>query len=70
MKHKFQWFKFVYYGVLTLFGGIMLFVTYISFTHRSGSTGMDMAQIQKTRYEFTETQRLEAALSSQPKSSP
>ncbi|MBA2368575.1 MAG: hypothetical protein H0V82_06085 [Candidatus Protochlamydia sp.] len=49
--HRFYWFHFAWKGVLTLFFSLMLYVTIIAFTRRSGSTGLDMAKMQKIRYE-------------------
>ncbi|WP_068471395.1 hypothetical protein [Candidatus Protochlamydia phocaeensis] len=48
---RWHWFQFIAHGVLALFMGIMLYVVYIAFNRHSGSTGLDMATIQKTRYE-------------------
>jgi hypothetical protein len=50
MRH-WHWFQFVLNGVLALFCGIMLYVVLIAYTRQSGSTGLDMATIQKTRYD-------------------
>lgn len=55
--------------ILTLFFGIfitiMVYVTYRAYTRQTGSTGMDMAQIQKIRYDTSVKQQ-----SSQTKSEP
>ncbi len=40
-------------GILFLFVGIIGYVTFIAFTRRSGTTGMDIAEIQKVRHEHT-----------------
>jgi hypothetical protein len=68
---KRHWFQYVAAGVLTLFFGIMTFVTYIAFTRTPGSTGMDMSKIQKTRYDhqynLSKTAEEEVALSKGPK---
>jgi hypothetical protein len=42
---------YVSQGVLALFLGIMAYVIVIAYSRRSGSTGLDMAAIQKLRYE-------------------
>ncbi|KIC74394.1 hypothetical protein [Candidatus Protochlamydia amoebophila] len=49
--HRSQKFQFVFYGILALFTGLMIYVTYVAFTRLSGSTGLDMARIQKVRYD-------------------
>lgn len=46
-----HWFQFVSNGILALFLSILLYVVIISFTRHSGSTGLDVATIQKTRYD-------------------
>jgi hypothetical protein len=46
-----HWFLFVSTGILTLFFGIMLYVVGLAYTRHSGSTGLDMAAIQKMRYD-------------------
>lgn len=38
-------------GILALFMGIIVYVIVIAYTRHSGSTGLDMAAIQKLRYE-------------------
>ncbi|WP_059062132.1 hypothetical protein [Candidatus Protochlamydia naegleriophila] len=48
MQHHY-W--FICHGILALFTGLMLYVTYVAFSRHSGSTGLDMAHIQKVRYE-------------------
>ena len=48
---QWHWFQFVSNGILTLFLGIMLYVIVIAYTRHSGSTGLDMATIQKIRYD-------------------
>lgn len=39
------------HGVLALFVCIIIYVIGVAYTRRSGSTGLDMAAIQKLRYE-------------------
>ena len=39
------------HGVLALFVCIIIYVIVVAYTRRSGSTGLDMAAIQKLRYE-------------------
>lgn len=51
MKVRGHWFRSISSGILIIFMGLMIYVTYLSFTRRSGSTGQDVAQIQKIRYE-------------------
>lgn len=48
---RWHWFQFVSGGILTLFLSILVYVVVISYTRRSGSTGLDVATIQKIRYE-------------------
>lgn len=48
---RWLWFQFVPYGILTLFLGILAYVVTIAYTRPSGSTGLDVATIQKIRYE-------------------
>ncbi len=52
MQHHY-W--FICHGILALFTGLMLYVTYVAFSRHSGSTGLDMAHIQKVRYEAQQT---------------
>lgn len=49
MRH----YRFLYlsHAILALFVGIIIIVIVIAYSRRSGSTGMDMAGIQKMRYE-------------------
>ncbi|WP_042281517.1 hypothetical protein [Candidatus Protochlamydia sp. R18] len=49
--HRSQKFQFIFYGILALFTGLMIYVTYVAFTRLSGSAGLDMARIQKVRYD-------------------
>lgn len=44
-------FLYFSYFVLALFMGIIICVTTLAYSRRSGTTGMDMASIQKVRYE-------------------
>lgn len=46
-----HWFHYVSYGILSLFMLLLLLVTAVAFSRRSGSTGLDMAQIQQLRYD-------------------
>lgn len=48
---KWHWFQFVSNGILVLFLSILIYVVTIAFTRHSGSTGLDMATIQKIRYD-------------------
>ncbi len=48
---RLHWFQLVSHGVLALFLGIILYVISIAYTRRSGFTGLDMATIQKIRYD-------------------
>lgn len=50
MRH-WHWFQFVSSGFLALFLGILLYVVCVAFTRHSGSTGLDVATIQKIRYD-------------------
>lgn len=44
-------FQYLTICVFTLFMGIMVFVTVTAYTRQSGSTGQNMAEIQKLRFE-------------------
>jgi hypothetical protein len=46
-------YRFLYlsHGILALFIGIIIAVITIAYMRHSGSTGMDMAAIQKMRYD-------------------
>jgi len=46
-----HWFKFASHGILLLFMGILTLVTIVAFLRKSGSTGLDMATIQKIRFD-------------------
>lgn len=46
-----HWFQFVSNGILALFLSILLYVVVIAYTRHSGSTGLDVATIQKIRYD-------------------
>lgn len=48
---RWHWFQFVSNGFLALFLGILVYVVIIAFTRHSGSTGLDVATIQKIRYD-------------------
>lgn len=48
---QWHWFQFVSTGIMALFFGILIYVVTIAYMRPSGSTGMDVATIQKTRYE-------------------
>ena len=50
MRH-WHWFQFVSNGILVLFLGILVYVVATAYTRRSGSTGLDVAKIQRMRYE-------------------
>lgn len=46
-----KFFLYLSHAILLLFIGIIVVVIFIAYSRRSGSTGMDMAAIQKVRYE-------------------
>lgn len=46
-----HWIYFVSNGVLALFLGIIVYVIFTAYGRSSGSTGLDMAKIQKMRFE-------------------
>jgi hypothetical protein len=46
-----RWFQKAAVGVILLFFGIMIMVTFVAYGRRSGSTGLDMAKVQKIRYD-------------------
>jgi len=48
---RFKWFQTTATTILFLFSALMLLVTIMAYMRRSGSTGMDMAQIQQIRFE-------------------
>lgn len=48
---RFKWFQMVASAILMIFMGLMAVVTVIAFSRRSGSTGLDMAQIHQIRFE-------------------
>ncbi len=50
MRH-WHWFQFISNGILGLFMGILVYVIWIAYARHSGSTGLDMATIQKIRYD-------------------
>lgn len=47
---QWHWFQFVSGGVLALFLSILFYVVVIAYMRHSGSTGLDVATIQKVRY--------------------
>lgn len=49
--NKWHWFQYLSCAVLALFFGLMLHVTFIAFTRRSGTNGMDMSKVQQRRQE-------------------
>lgn len=50
MRH-WHWFQFVSGGILALFLGLLLVVIAIAYARHSGSTGLDIAAIQKMRFD-------------------
>jgi len=46
-----HWFQWISNGIFFLFLGIMIYVVSIAYMRHSGSTGLDMAKIQKIRYD-------------------
>lgn len=50
MRH-WHWFQFVSTGILFLFFGIMFVVIVTAYTRHSGSTNLNMATIQKIRFD-------------------
>ncbi len=48
-----HWIHYVSKGVLILFFGIMIYVTFIAFGRSSGSLGLDMSKIHQKRLEQT-----------------
>jgi hypothetical protein len=55
---KIDWFPWIYNAVLALFMGMLVYVTFIAYARDSGSAGLDMAKIQKTRYQGSQQQQL------------
>lgn len=50
-KSRKHWFQFVSMGVFIFFCSIMGYVAYKAFTGHSGVTKLDIAKIQKVRYD-------------------
>lgn len=48
---QWHWFQFVSSGILALFLGILFYVVTVAYMRHSGSTGLDVARIQKFRYD-------------------
>lgn len=48
---KWDQYHVIHYGVLALFMGIMVYVTFLAYSRHSGFTGLDMVKIQQMRYE-------------------
>ena len=46
-----KWFQKVATGVFCLFIGLLILVVVVAYSRPSGSTGMDMAKVQKIRYD-------------------
>ncbi len=61
-----HWFQFVSYGILALFLGILCYVSIIAYARHSGSTGLDMASIQKMRYDALPRQSTSSLTPSTP----
>lgn len=55
---KIHWFHFVSTGVLALFMGMLVYVTFVAYARTSGSTGQDMARIQQSRYQETQKHQI------------
>lgn len=53
---RWHWFQYLSCGVLAFFFSIMFYVAFIAFTRSSGSTNLDMAKIQKMRYDAEQNQ--------------
>jgi len=49
--HRIKWFQAAVISILCFFLGLMAIVTFAVYSRRSGSTGMDMGQVQQMRYE-------------------
>lgn len=49
--HQWHWFQYISICIFALFFGIMLYVIGIAYMRHSGSTGLDMATVQKMRYD-------------------
>lgn len=60
---KWHWFQWVSHGILAIFMGVMIYVTYVCFSRTSGATGLNMAKMQQIRYDASL-----AAAASQPSS--
>jgi len=51
LKKPRHWFQFTSIGVFIFFLSIMVYVTYVAFTRDSGVAKLDVAKIQKLRYD-------------------
>lgn len=51
MRKRRHWFQYASVGFLFLFLGMLCLTIVVAYSRRSGSTGMDVATIQKIRYE-------------------
>lgn len=49
----FPFFQLSAIAIVATFMLLMVFVTFVAYTRRSGQTGLDMGKIQKMRYEST-----------------
>lgn len=49
---RFPFFQVFAVTTVAAFMGLMIFVTVVAYTRRSGQTGLDMGKIQKMRYEL------------------
>lgn len=61
-----HWIYLVSNGVLALFLGIIVYVIFIAYGRRSGSTGLDMAAIQKMRFEAVQRDSNPSFTTTQP----
>jgi len=58
---KVHWFQIVSTGILALFLGLLVLTTFTAYKRRSGSTGQDMANIHKQRYNSSTPSQTENA---------
>ncbi len=50
---KYKWFQKTVIAIACVFFGLMVLVTVLAYSRPSGTTGLDMAKVQKMRYDFT-----------------
>lgn len=54
------WIYYIAHGILALFMGILVYVIMVAYGRKTGATGLDMAKIQKLRYDAVQQAKLDA----------